>query len=136
MQGAHYALRHPNARVVGIDVSEASLAHESELKRSHALDVNHACARCHQVLFTQYPWTWEGENRKSGHPGGAHINSGEARDLLHGQRHRARHGMISLLALVGAGVSATLLLTLVFGADETPAHAQVKADAPSRPATE
>jgi hypothetical protein len=54
---------------------------------------------------------------------------GKARDLLDGQKHRARHGMVSLLALVGAGVSATLLFTLVFGSEEAPAHAQVKADA-------
>jgi len=53
---------------------------------------------------------------------------GRARALLDGQQHRSRHGMVSLLALVGAGVSATLLFTLVFGAEEAPAHAQVKAD--------
>ncbi len=41
------------------------------------------CARCHQVLFSRYPWTWEG-GRRSGSPGGSHINSGEARDMLLG----------------------------------------------------
>ena len=53
----------------------------------------------------------------------------KARDLLDGRNNRARHGMVSLLALVGAGVSATLLFTLVFGAEEMPAHAQVKTEA-------
>ncbi len=46
--------------------------------------INRACARCHQVLFTQYPWTWEGERRKGAAPGGSNINSGEARDFLLG----------------------------------------------------
>jgi hypothetical protein len=50
---------------------------------THALDVNRACARCHTVLFTRYPYTWEGRTR-NGDPGGSHINSGEARDLLLG----------------------------------------------------
>lgn len=45
--------------------------------------INRACARCHQVLFTRYPWTWEGGTRARA-PGGSHINSGEARDLLLG----------------------------------------------------
>jgi hypothetical protein len=46
--------------------------------------VNHACARCHQVLFSRYPWTWEGGKRRSAQPGGSNINSGEARDMLLG----------------------------------------------------
>jgi predicted CXXCH cytochrome family protein len=33
------------------------------------------------VLFTQYPWTWEGGTRSGGAPGGGNINSGEGRDL-------------------------------------------------------
>ncbi|HEY7956788.1 MAG TPA: cytochrome c3 family protein [Polyangia bacterium] len=50
--------------------------------------INRTCARCHQVLFSQYPYTWEGGLRagrgaKEG-PGGSEINSGEARDLLLG----------------------------------------------------
>jgi predicted CXXCH cytochrome family protein len=45
--------------------------------------INHACARCHQVLFSRYPFTWEGGRRDSS-PGGSHINSGEARDFLLG----------------------------------------------------
>jgi predicted CXXCH cytochrome family protein len=44
-----------------------------------------ACARCHQVLFSGYPWTWEGGRRAGAEPGGAHINSGEARDMLLGK---------------------------------------------------
>jgi predicted CXXCH cytochrome family protein len=48
-----------------------------------ALAINHACARCHQVLFSRYPFTWEG-GRRDASPGGSHINSGEARDFLLG----------------------------------------------------
>jgi predicted CXXCH cytochrome family protein len=45
--------------------------------------INRACARCHQVLFSRYPFTWEG-GRRDGAAGGSHINSGEARDFLLG----------------------------------------------------
>ncbi|MGH7295281.1 MAG: hypothetical protein ACRELB_10120, partial [Polyangiaceae bacterium] len=45
--------------------------------------INRACARCHQVLFSRYPFTWEG-GRRDAMPGGSHINSGEARDFLLG----------------------------------------------------
>jgi predicted CXXCH cytochrome family protein len=45
--------------------------------------VNHTCARCHTVLFSRYPHTWEGGLR-NGNAGGSTINSGEARDLLLG----------------------------------------------------
>lgn len=45
--------------------------------------VNHACARCHQVLFSRYPYTWEGGERARD-PGGSHINSGEGRDFMLG----------------------------------------------------
>jgi predicted CXXCH cytochrome family protein len=51
--------------------------------RSPAEAVNRACARCHQVLFSRYPFTWEGGRRDAG-AGGSHINSGEARDFLLG----------------------------------------------------
>lgn len=37
-QAAHYALRWPNARVVGIDISASSLAFTQDLKRTYALD--------------------------------------------------------------------------------------------------
>jgi predicted CXXCH cytochrome family protein len=44
---------------------------------------NRVCARCHQVLFSRYPFTWEG-GRRDATAGGSHINSGEARDFLLG----------------------------------------------------
>ncbi|MDF3068397.1 MAG: hypothetical protein K0R38_3998 [Polyangiaceae bacterium] len=50
---------------------------------SDAEDVNRACARCHTVLFSQYPFTWEGGERRTD-PGGSTTNSGEARDFLLG----------------------------------------------------
>jgi SAM-dependent methyltransferase len=37
-QAAHYALRWPRAQVIGIDVSEKSIAFTKELKRNYALD--------------------------------------------------------------------------------------------------
>lgn len=37
-QAARYALQHPGARVTGIDLSEASLAHEERLKTRHGLE--------------------------------------------------------------------------------------------------
>jgi predicted CXXCH cytochrome family protein len=45
--------------------------------------INRVCARCHQVLFSRYPFTWEG-GRRDGAAGGSHISSGEARDFLLG----------------------------------------------------
>jgi predicted CXXCH cytochrome family protein len=53
------------------------------VERTRAAQINHACARCHQVLFTRYPWTWEGGGRRSS-PGGSNISSGEGRDFLLG----------------------------------------------------
>ncbi len=50
---------------------------------TRAAAVNRVCARCHQVLFSRYPFTWEGGRRDLG-AGGSHINSGEARDFLLG----------------------------------------------------
>ncbi|MDB4952780.1 MAG: uncharacterized protein JWO36_349 [Myxococcales bacterium] len=41
--------------------------------------INHTCAKCHTVLFTQYPWTWEGGMRTK-RQGGSSISSGEGRD--------------------------------------------------------
>ena len=46
---------------------------------------NHVCARCHEVLFSQYPFTWEGGHRRGEGQGGSTTNSGEARDLLLGR---------------------------------------------------
>ena len=37
---------------------------------SRAEQINRVCARCHQVLFTHYPFTWEGGQRRSEAPGG------------------------------------------------------------------
>jgi predicted CXXCH cytochrome family protein len=50
---------------------------------THAQDINRSCAKCHTVLFSQYPFTWEGGSRRH-HPGGSTTNSGEARDFLLG----------------------------------------------------
>jgi predicted CXXCH cytochrome family protein len=48
--------------------------------------INHTCARCHTVLFSRYPYTWEGglRNKPGQVPGGSSVNSGEARDFLLG----------------------------------------------------
>lgn len=50
--------------------------------------INRTCARCHQVLFSRYPFTWEGGLRRGGAggaaPGGSSMTSGEARDFLLG----------------------------------------------------
>jgi predicted CXXCH cytochrome family protein len=51
---------------------------------TRAQSINRACARCHTVLFTGYPWTWEGGQRGDRLPGGSTTNSGEARDFLLG----------------------------------------------------
>jgi len=45
--------------------------------------INRTCVRCHTVLFSEYPYTWEGGERAHA-PGGTHINSGEARDFILG----------------------------------------------------
>jgi predicted CXXCH cytochrome family protein len=50
---------------------------------ARAVGINRVCARCHQVLFSRYPYTWEG-GRRDANAGGSHINSGEARDFLLG----------------------------------------------------
>jgi predicted CXXCH cytochrome family protein len=42
--------------------------------------INKTCAKCHTVLFTRYPWTWEGGERMK-NPGGSTTNSGEGRDF-------------------------------------------------------
>jgi predicted CXXCH cytochrome family protein len=46
--------------------------------------INRACARCHQVLFSRYPFTWEGGERRGDSAGGSSITSGEGRDFLLG----------------------------------------------------
>jgi predicted CXXCH cytochrome family protein len=50
---------------------------------SRAEDVNRTCAKCHTVIFSRYPYTWEGHTRRH-NPGGSTTNSGEARDFLLG----------------------------------------------------
>ena len=50
---------------------------------TRAQAINRVCARCHQVLFSRYPYTWEG-GRRDEMAGGSSINSGEARDFLLG----------------------------------------------------
>lgn len=42
--------------------------------------IDHTCAKCHTVLFSHYPFTWEGGQRRS-NPGGSSISSGEGRDF-------------------------------------------------------
>jgi predicted CXXCH cytochrome family protein len=54
-----------------------------EKETPRAARINRTCARCHQVLFTGYEYTWEGGSRRM-NPGGSNINSGEARDMLLG----------------------------------------------------
>jgi predicted CXXCH cytochrome family protein len=56
-------------------------ARPHELTRAE--QINHVCARCHQVLFSHYPWTWEGGRRRA-LAGGSSISSGEGRDFLLG----------------------------------------------------
>jgi predicted CXXCH cytochrome family protein len=51
---------------------------------TRAAQINRTCARCHTVLFSRYPFTWEGGERDAAVPGGSHINSGEGRDFLLG----------------------------------------------------
>jgi predicted CXXCH cytochrome family protein len=51
---------------------------------TRAQQINHVCVHCHTVLFSGYPFTWEGGRRKGQNPGGSSTNSGEARDLLLG----------------------------------------------------
>ena len=53
-------------------------------KHRRAREINRVCARCHQVLFSRYPHTWEGGSRTASDGGGSHINSGEGRDFLLG----------------------------------------------------
>jgi predicted CXXCH cytochrome family protein len=58
----------------------------SERGLSQAELINRSCARCHQILFSRYPYTWEGGERRHS-PGGSSISSGEARDLMLGACH-------------------------------------------------
>jgi predicted CXXCH cytochrome family protein len=69
----------PHTAAIGVTTPPPK---DAAAARSQAID--RVCARCHQVLFTRYPWTWEGGLRQSATPGGSPINSGEARDFLLG----------------------------------------------------
>lgn len=60
-----------------------SVTTASGAEPTHAQNVNRTCAKCHTVLFSRYPYTWEGQTRRRD-PGGATINSGEGRDFLLG----------------------------------------------------
>ncbi len=51
---------------------------------THAAWLNRTCAHCHTVLFSGYPFTWEGGRRSDPVPGGSTVNSGEARNFLLG----------------------------------------------------
>jgi predicted CXXCH cytochrome family protein len=64
----------PRSRFLHVDAAE---------RATPAARINRTCARCHQVLFSRYPYTWEGRPRSS-FAGGSSINSGEARDFLLG----------------------------------------------------
>lgn len=70
---------------VGTDFSpRAPFLAEAPREVTRAERINRTCARCHQVLFSHYPFTWEGGQRRGGDAGGSSITSGEARDLLLG----------------------------------------------------
>ena len=68
-------------------VKPSFLPHASFVRASEApasVETTRTCARCHQVLFSGYPFTWEGGRRGEDDRGGSHINSGEGRDFLMG----------------------------------------------------
>ncbi len=71
----------PSSEAVRVELP--SMTHSQARPNERSQWINRACARCHQVLFSGYPHTWEGGLR-SRDPGGSHINSGEARDFLLG----------------------------------------------------
>lgn len=70
---------HPSSEAVAVELPSAAKSPAAE----RAQWIDRTCARCHQVLFSGYPHTWEGGLR-SRDPGGSHINSSEARDLILG----------------------------------------------------
>ena len=71
----------PYAPFLGIETPPAKQKGGAD---AHAQAINRVCARCHQVLFSGYPWTWEGGHRLREDRGGSPVNSGEARDFLLG----------------------------------------------------
>ncbi|HEX5064439.1 MAG TPA: cytochrome c3 family protein [Kofleriaceae bacterium] len=64
----------PRSALVGVSPPKGQTGTRSQW-------INRICAKCHTVLFTQYPWTWEGGERRGQHPGGSSTNSGEGRDF-------------------------------------------------------
>jgi len=78
-----FAVRLPDVRDPRSDVRARGLPSATRQERRRAETLNRACARCHQVLFSGYDPTWEGGSRRHA-PGGSHINSGEARDMMLG----------------------------------------------------
>jgi hypothetical protein len=98
---------------------------------TRAAEINRVCAQCHQVLFSRYPFTWEGGRRDS-MAGGSHINSGEARDFLlggcsgamactachdpHGGNDRGARSRSELASPAGNGVCTTCHAELADGA--------------------
>ncbi len=71
----------PYAPFLGLDTPPAKTKSDADAR---AQAINRVCARCHQVLFSGYPWTWEGGHRQGNDRGGSPINSGEGRDFLLG----------------------------------------------------
>ena len=80
--GAREHVQHP-ARLPSFEPRSPALRVASPTPPTRAGWINHTCARCHTVLFSRYPYTWEGGLR-SGQAGGSSVNSGEARDFLLG----------------------------------------------------
>lgn len=78
--GGREHAEHPNVRTSMVPTAPWL---DVGLPGGGAQAVNRVCARCHQVLFSGYPFTWEGGRRDSS-AGGSHINSGEARDFMLG----------------------------------------------------
>lgn len=110
------------------DAFEVRLPERGRGEDARAAALNRVCARCHQVLFSRYDPTWEGGSRARA-PGGSHINSGEARDLMLGacasklscvdcHDPHAPDGTAALRALEGAQADA--LCTKCHGALASP----------------
>ena len=74
----------PRSRLLAVDPPRGESGTEAQW-------IDHTCAKCHTVLFSHYPWTWEGgsrnlvgtkEQRTALYPpGGSSITSGEGRDF-------------------------------------------------------
>jgi predicted CXXCH cytochrome family protein len=73
--------RRPSFQVRSDVVAEVPAGAAREPSRAEA--INRTCMRCHTVLFSRYPHTWEGGHRYQ-NPGGSSMNSGEARDFVLG----------------------------------------------------